>query len=90
MECIREKKRTELVLNCDRTYQHIKNNYSDFTEGFWYNKGDTLVLQPNSFVKNETASSSSTKNELILFKFQYKKDKLISLEPKKIRLKKAK
>lgn len=84
------RKNTKLVLRIDRTYQYRKRHHLEYTEGFWYNTGDTLVLKPNSLLERETTQNISTKEDVILFKFQSKKNKLISLEPKKIRLKKTK
>ncbi|MWW26807.1 hypothetical protein [Algibacter lectus] len=83
----------ELVLTDDRTFKFWKRkgHSSDFTEGLWKNRNDTLILNSKTLTKNDslTYALSSAKwvefNDLV---FRLKKEKLTELNNGKQKLKK--
>ncbi|TRZ45120.1 hypothetical protein [Robertkochia solimangrovi] len=84
--------RIELILSEDRTFKFWdkKGHFSDFTEGFWKNSNDTLILNSKTFHENDSlsyASSSANWIEFIDVMFRLKKEKLIELNrgPRKLK-----
>lgn len=84
--------RIKLELTNKRTFKFwVHNNHSsDFTEGFWSNKNDTLLLKSKRLNSTDSLNyklSSANWIELNDVKFRLKRKKLIELETKKWKLK---
>lgn len=74
----------ELILDEDRTFKFWKRkgHGSDFTEGFWKNRNDTLILSSKTLTKNDSLTFSLSNAKWIEFndlKFRLKKEKLTEL-----------
>ncbi|WP_298420659.1 hypothetical protein [uncultured Kordia sp.] len=75
--------RINLVLTKDRTFKFWENkshHRSDFTQGFWENRNDTLVLQSKKLSQADSIDFNT-------IKFKLKRNKLIGLEREKWKLK---
>ncbi len=83
----------ELILTDDRTFKFWKRkgHGSDFTEGLWKNRNDTLILNSKTLTKNDSLTFSLSSAKWIEFnnlEFQFKKEKLTELNNGKRKLKK--
>jgi len=84
---------TKLLLLEDRTFKfwRRKGRNSDFTEGFWKNRNDTLILNSRILAKIDSLTFALSSTKWIGFKdlrFRLKNEKLIELNSGKRRLKK--
>ncbi|UII19597.1 hypothetical protein [Fulvivirga ligni] len=82
----------KLILNKNGEFKFWINrgHGSDFTQGLWMNKNDTLILNSKGLTENEKLTFLLSSAEWIEFsdlKFQLRKDKLVGIENKKIKLK---
>ena len=83
----------ELILSKNRTFKFWKRkgHSSDFTEGFWKNKNDTLILNSKTLTKNDSLTFTLSSAKWIEFKdleFRLKKEILIELDDGNRKLKK--
>ncbi len=83
----------ELILTDDRTFKFWKRkgHGSDFTEGLWKNRNDTLILNSNKLTLNDSLTFALSNKKWIEFndlKFRLKKQKLTELNKGKRKLKK--
>ena len=90
----KDKFEMKLVLKDDRTFKFWlnKGHGSDFTEGLWKNKSDTLILNSRALNKTDIISfalSSARWIEFNVLEFRLKKEKLIELNNGKRKLKKT-
>ena len=90
----KDKFKMKLVLKDDRTFKFWlnKGHGSDFTEGLWKNKSDTLILNSRALNKTDIISfalSSARWIEFNVLEFRLKKEKLIELNNGKRKLKKT-
>ncbi|GAL81641.1 hypothetical protein JCM19274_486 [Algibacter lectus] len=90
----KDKFKMKLVLKDDRTFKFWlnKGHGSDFTEGLWKNKSDTLILNSRALNKTDSISfalSSARWIEFNVLEFRLKKEKLIELNNGKRKLKKT-
>ncbi|SNR96745.1 hypothetical protein [Dokdonia pacifica] len=84
----------KLVLKEDRTFKFWinKGHSSDFTEGLWKNKNDTLILNSKTLDKSDDISFALSSAKWIEFndlEFQLKKGKLSELNSGNLKLKQA-
>jgi hypothetical protein len=84
----------ELIISEDRTFRFWKRkgHDSDFTEGYWENKNDTLILNSKVLTKNDSLTFALTSAKWIEFKglkFRLKKEKLTELDNGNRKLKKS-
>ncbi len=83
----KDKMEMKLVMKRDRTFKfwlHKEGN-SDFTEGLWENKNDTLILNSKTLSKNDSLASASSTTKWIVFnklEFLLKKEKLTAVNGK--------
>lgn len=83
----------ELILAEDRTFKfwNRKGHNSNFTEGFWKNRNDTLILNSQTLTKSDNLTPTLSSAKWIEFKdlkFLLKKEKLTELDNGKRKLKK--
>lgn len=83
----------ELILNNDRTFKFWKRkgHGSDFSEGLWENRNDTLTLNSRTLTQNDSLTfilSSAKWIEFNDLEFRLKKEKLTELDNGKRKLKK--
>ncbi len=81
----------ELILNDDRSFKFWKKygHGSDYTEGLWENRKDTLILKSKSLSKSEKLTFALSSGRWIDFDsvaFRLKKEKLIALDKGKSKL----
>ncbi|WP_298516429.1 hypothetical protein [uncultured Kordia sp.] len=93
-----QRSKVELILTYERTFtlKIQKKNTIDFSEGLWENENDTLILTSKKITSSNDGNSLVSNGnwlELNAVKFRLKsrlkRSKLISLEPKKWKLKKV-
>ncbi|QCX38052.1 hypothetical protein FF125_06275 [Aureibaculum algae] len=82
----------KLIIKEDRTFKFWinKGHGSDFTEGFWKNIDDTLILKSRNLNKDDNISFALSSAKWIQFndlEFRLKKGKLAELNGEKLKLK---